>query len=55
MDSMEMRELLHQILTNQQDQQRITDMQRAGDSHVAERIMEAGQIVRALGSEYVLD
>ncbi|KAF9459539.1 TKL/TKL-ccin protein kinase [Collybia nuda] len=42
-DSAEMRELLHQILTNQGEMRQVYELQTAGE-HVAEPIMEAGQI-----------
>jgi hypothetical protein len=43
-DSVEMRELLFQILTSHADLRRVVEMQGAGE-HVAEPIMEAGQHV----------
>jgi hypothetical protein len=44
-ETAELRELLHQVLSNQQDLQQVRELQEAGDEHVAPRIMEAGQIV----------
>jgi hypothetical protein len=44
-DSAEMRELLLKILTNQGELRQVYDMQNAGE-HVAEPLMEAGQMVR---------
>lgn len=41
-----MRELIYQILTNQEDMKRVQSLQNAGE-HVAERIMEVGQNVSA--------
>jgi len=40
----EMRDLLYQILTSQQEIRRVAEMQDEGE-HVAEPIMEAGQLV----------
>lgn len=42
-----MNDLLHQILTSQKEMKRIYQMQVNGE-HVAERIMEAGQIVSSI-------
>lgn len=42
-DSADVKQLLYQILTNQQDMNLIVQMQSEGE-HVAERIMEAGQM-----------
>jgi hypothetical protein len=46
-DSADMRDLLHQILTSHSELRRVVEMQRAGE-HVAEPIMEAGQLVGLL-------
>jgi hypothetical protein len=46
-DSAELRDLLYQILSSQQEMRNVAEMEQAGE-HVAERIMMAGQLVSLL-------